>query len=316
VLTLAIGSFAITDATRSAAAAPAKPRLVGVEHAPGFASDGARYAAFNASATKVRVFDGRTGKLCTIKTKCSLVAGAGGHFLVDCGDRAGDVPAPALLDVRTHTVSPIPGADPPYDGFYDMGTQWLVGNTYDPAADPADPGSLLYLNWHTGQRVERPRSEQSAPNRDVDSPSLATIGGIPFSSYLLFGFERPWSAVRPLGASAPGALQLVSGSRRKVLSRTPCEQECGEVSTLAGGRLAWAEPAKHGVRVSSYVLRGRHRVSWVEPGPFPDAGRPVRRVEVSQTAKYVVYARLTRLARDPASGDLTPSRYRVYAARR
>lgn len=319
----ASGTLSLLPAPASAAPQRAgRPHAVGAQNGRGFASDGVRYVAFRQSPSEVRVFDGRTGKLFSIKTRCELLAGASGRFLVDCGTGPRDAPAPALLEVAKRKVVPLPGANPPYDGFFDMGDQWVLGTTYHPEAGPDDPGALLYLNWHTGERVERPRDEQTAPTRDVDSPSLASIGPVPFANYLLFGYQRPWSAVRPLGKpsarspSGEGALQLVSGGHRRVLSKTPCGEECGEVAPLVRGRLAWAEPAGRGVRVRSYTLKGARRASWTVRGPFPDPERPAPRVEVGQTARYVVYAKLTRVARDPASGQVGPSRYRVYAARR
>jgi hypothetical protein len=299
-----------------AAQQSSSPRLLGEQHGQGFASDGARFVAFNATRDKIRVFDGKTGKAFSIRSRCPVVAGAAAHFLLDCVTPSGDAPAPAILNVRTRATVPVPNAKLPRDGFYAIGAQWLQGDTY--SAGAPDDSRLLYLNWHTGKRVELPRDHEAAPDRDIDSPVLATIAGIPFSKYFLFAHEARLSVVRPAepvgAASTGGNLELVGPGRRTVLSSSPCMTDCGVVTRLVGGRVAWAEPVDDTLRVRAYAVHGKRRGAWSVRG-FPKGDFRSRRVNVGLTRKYVLYAKLVRSKFDPALDDYTASQYNVYAIR-
>lgn len=311
IVTIAVSAAPAFGSDRSHA------RLIGEQHGRGFASDGARYVAFNATRAKIRVFDGKTGKTFSIRSRCPVVAGAAAHFLLDCATPSGSAPSPSLLDVRTRAIAPVPNAQTPYDGFYGIGAHWLQGDTYH--ADAPDRSYLLYLNWRTGQRVELPREQEQAPDRDIDTRGLAKIGGIPFKTYFLFGHESSLSAVRPTQPAggtpnAAGNLQLVGRGRRVVLSRNACGSDCGVVTRLDGGRVAWAEPAKKGMRVRAYSLRHKRRGAW-SVGGFPKADVRSRRVQVGLTRRYVVCAKLVKSGFDPATDDYTASQYNVYAVR-
>jgi hypothetical protein len=193
-----------------------------------------------------------------------------------------------------------------------MGRYWLQAS---------DPGHIFYVNWRTGERVdvEVPPGERSAPNRDIDSPDLATLVGIPFKSWALFGHEHGLSAVRPYndpGArSFAGPLQLVAPHRRHVVSRAPCLDDCGAVSHFAGGRIDWVEPTNQKRRIRSYSIHTRSYSTWNVRG-IPDPGRPLHRVVPGHTARFVIFAVLARLKPDPYNpGNETADLYKIYAAR-
>jgi hypothetical protein len=306
---LAAALFATcSTATATAGSNHPKPRRIGDQRGRGFAADGARYVAFNATTTKLRVFEASAKTSFSIDSRCVVLAGAAARFLLDCSSPAPGI-AYSLLDVRKRALVPIPNANAGADRFSDIGKQWLFGSTQD-----GDTTQLLYLNWHTGARVEVASDQQDSLDRDIDSKSLSEINGVPFDRYFLFGHEKRLSAVRPVRNTSVGNLQLVGPGTRTVLTRTPCQPECAVGTHLVGGRIAWVEPASSGLRVRAYETHKKRNGRWSVRG-FPNEDIRSRRINVGLTSKYVIFTHLVRSRFDPTTDDYTAALYRVFAVR-
>ena len=231
-------------------------------------SDGSRFAVYKSSESKLTVIDDarRRRFRMTVGASCSIEDVARpGFLLLTCSRTDGkhhvlDLRERSATRLREMQPDPVEWYDPDYEGFGEVGGQWLKGSS---AMGPLIP---FYLNWRTGQRRGAPDNDSTYTPLDLGDPELKQLGP-PQPHGFAFDVAPPYSiAQRDRDKSEAGSLagDLVLyrggtakklGTRVAVVSR--CRPACLSIS-LGGGFVTWGQD-----RVAhAYGISGRRRLSW------------------------------------------------------
>lgn len=234
-----------------------------------FAVDGAR-AAWQEPQDGPIVLDGAASGIqrVVIRQGCRLLDLRETLALVRCDSQFPSLQAPYILAFPDPQLRAVPGADPS-TLFTFIGREWLAGEELATNAKGGGFGPLVYLNWHTGARVEM---AQGSRERDLDSPQLRAA---PRPAH------RP-PYVTPVGRYGRGAgLSLVYvpvRGHRRVISR--CRDYCMQL-TSTSGLLTWLERG----RIRAFdVRRGRFRAIAVPSGQILSVTHTSRRIYFTMAA--------------------------------
>jgi hypothetical protein len=212
--------------------------------------------AYNASADRIRVIDGRLREVASIPLPAGCAFGdyGGGSLLWYCSTAATAGFTGVVYDVATHATTQLPVAAGPHDALGGNPTWWTIGAHWLGVAYIANgPQSYAYVNRTTGQIVTyakvsaalraNPRAALDLDRADLAQPLCSPLRAqAPGRSVPTpFAYARPYGAT--LSHSKAGTRLLVArcGARKMtVLSR--CMKGCGDPA-IGDHAVAWLEGA-------------------------------------------------------------------------
>lgn len=247
-------AIAIALAVIAAAADASKPsphRMRGV-HADVLA-DGARYALYVKHSGTLTVIDtqSKNSRDRQVDPDCHPASASAGRALLICGEMTG-YPYPVVFNLRSGTTTRPSGSNS-MDDYSNVGRHWIQGSYSIPHAIVG-----VFLNWRTGERVERDIRVQ----RNLDDKNLEPLApcGRRHSGRVQFAppFVLGWSRAQML-------LTKCNSTKRVVISKCPtyCNSE-----QLSHEWVTWTD----GPWVYAYSTRTGGRTKWRFRGYDPSTG--------------------------------------------